>query len=149
MHWQNNTKSFLLSVRVLFTSLMQSLNGAEFLNTSSLSLSSACLAAWSASIPAVIMIPLTSVHHLNLTLTISFKFNLTIGVLYFTRVIICFNPIFCPKFRWLILYIVKQINYFLTFQYYIIILILIHEYFVVFLLRIYIFLLMLLFHFQN
>ena len=44
------------------------------------------------------------------------------------QVISYFDPIFCPKFRWLIWCIVSQVYYFLIFHYYIIILILDHHY---------------------
>ena len=54
--------SLALSTCVLFISLMQSVNGAQFLNATPLSLSSACLAAASAPSPAVAIVPLTRIY---------------------------------------------------------------------------------------
>ena len=47
--------SLALSTCVLFISLMQLVNGAQFLNATPLSLSSACLVAASAPAPVVIV----------------------------------------------------------------------------------------------
>ena len=51
--------SLALSSCVLLISLMQLINGAQFLNITPLSLSSACLAAASSPAPAVVTVPLT------------------------------------------------------------------------------------------
>ena len=57
--------SLALSTSVLFISLMQLVKGAQFLNVTPLSLSSACLAVVSAPAP-VIIVPLTRcMHHCN------------------------------------------------------------------------------------
>ena len=56
------SKSFALSTWVLFILLVQSVNCAQFLNITSLSLSSAYLAAWSAPPPAILTVPLTSIY---------------------------------------------------------------------------------------
>ena len=47
--------SFALSTCVLFTSLMQLVNGAQFLNATPLSLSSARVAAASAPVPVIVI----------------------------------------------------------------------------------------------
>ena len=49
--------SLALSTYVLFISLMQLVNGAQFLNATPLSLSSACLAATSALLPVIVIFP--------------------------------------------------------------------------------------------
>ena len=49
--------SLALSSCVLLTSLMQLVNGAQFLNATPLSLSSACLAAASAPLPLIVIVP--------------------------------------------------------------------------------------------
>ena len=54
--------SLALSICVLFISLMQLINGAQFLNATPLSLSSACLAAASAPSPAIVIVPLTRIY---------------------------------------------------------------------------------------
>ena len=54
--------SLALSVSVFFISLMQLVNGAQFLNATPLSLSSAYLAAASASSPVIVIFPLTSIY---------------------------------------------------------------------------------------
>ena len=56
------SKSFALSTCVLFISHMQLVNGAQFLNTTPLSLSSACLAAASAHLPVVAIFSLTKIY---------------------------------------------------------------------------------------
>ena len=61
---------------------------------------------------------------------------MTIGVLSSKCVSIYFNPIFCPKFKWLIWCIVKQVYYFFIFHYCAILLISNHLDFPVFLLDI-------------
>ena len=62
-----------LSICVLFISLMQSANGAQFLNTTSLSALSAVAGAAAYS---TVIVPLTSYmhhyNHINLTLTLKF-----------------------------------------------------------------------------
>ena len=47
---------------VLFVSLLQLINGAQFLNITPLSLSSACPAAASSPAPAIVIVPLTSMY---------------------------------------------------------------------------------------
>ena len=54
--------SFALSICVLFISLMQLVNGAQFLNATPLSLSSACLAGATAPGPAIVIVPLTRIY---------------------------------------------------------------------------------------
>ena len=44
---------------------------------------------------------------------------MTISVIPFTWAIIYFQPVFCPKFSWLIGYIVEQVYDFLVWHYYI------------------------------
>ena len=51
--------SLALSICALFISLIQLINGAQFLSATPLSLSSACLAAASAPSPAIVIAPLT------------------------------------------------------------------------------------------
>ena len=55
--------SLALSTCVLFISLMQLVNGAQFLNATPLSLSPACLAAASAPLPVIAIFPLTEYMH--------------------------------------------------------------------------------------
>ena len=61
--------SLALSIYVLFISLIQLIKGAQFLNFTPLSLSSACLAAASAPLPLIVIVPLTRIHaslnHIN------------------------------------------------------------------------------------
>ena len=58
--------SLALSTSVLFISLMQLVKGAQFLNVTPLSLSSACLAVVSAPAPVIVIVPLTRcMHHCN------------------------------------------------------------------------------------
>ena len=54
--------SLALSTCVLIISLMQLINGAQFLNAATLSLSSACLVAASASAPVIVIFPLTRIY---------------------------------------------------------------------------------------
>ena len=54
--------SFALSICVLFISLMQLINGAQFLNATPLSLPSACLAAASSPAPVIVIIPQTNAY---------------------------------------------------------------------------------------
>ena len=54
--------SLALSICVLFISLIQLINGAQFLNATPLSLSSACLAAASAPSLAIAILPLTRIY---------------------------------------------------------------------------------------
>ena len=54
--------SLALSTCVLFISYMQLVNGAQFLNATPLSHSSACLAAASAPCPAIVIVPLTRIY---------------------------------------------------------------------------------------
>ena len=54
--------SLALSICVLFISLMQLIKGAQFLNITPLSHSSACLAASSASLPLIVIVPLTRIY---------------------------------------------------------------------------------------
>ena len=49
--------SLALSICILFISLMQLIKGAQFLNATPLSLSSACLAASSAPLPLIVIVP--------------------------------------------------------------------------------------------
>ena len=56
------SKSWALSVSVSFILLMHLVNGAQFLNTTSLFLLSACLAAASSPVAAVVIAPLTSIY---------------------------------------------------------------------------------------
>ena len=51
--------SLAFSICVLFISLIQLVNGAQFLNATPLSLSSACLAAASAPAHSIVTLPLT------------------------------------------------------------------------------------------
>ena len=50
------------SICVLFISLVQLINGAQFLNATPLSLSSKCLAAASAPSPAIVIVRLTRIY---------------------------------------------------------------------------------------
>ena len=54
--------SLALSTCVLFISLMQLVKGAQFLNATPLSLSSAYLAAASAPAPLIVIVPLTRIY---------------------------------------------------------------------------------------
>ena len=54
--------SLALSICVLFLSLMQLIKGAQFLNDTPLSLSSACLAAASAPLPIIVIVALTRIY---------------------------------------------------------------------------------------
>ena len=54
--------SLALSTCVLFISLIQLVNGAQFLNITPLSHSSACLAAASAPAPSIVIVPLTKIY---------------------------------------------------------------------------------------
>ena len=54
--------SLALSICVLLISLIQLVNGAQFLNITTLSLSSACLAAASAPAPVIVIFPLTRIY---------------------------------------------------------------------------------------
>ena len=54
--------SLALSTCVLFISLMQLVKGAQFLNATSLSLSSAYLAATPAPLPVIVIFPLTRIY---------------------------------------------------------------------------------------
>ena len=54
--------SLALSTCVLLISLMQLINGGQFLNATPLSLSSACLAAASAPAPVIVFVPLTRMY---------------------------------------------------------------------------------------
>ena len=54
--------SLALSMCVLFISLMQLIKGAQFLNAAPLSLPSACLAAASAPLPLIVIVPLTRIY---------------------------------------------------------------------------------------
>ena len=54
--------SLALSTCVLFISLMQLVNGVQFLNVTPLSLSSSCLAAASAPLPVIVIFPLTRIY---------------------------------------------------------------------------------------
>ena len=56
--------SLALSISVLFISLLQLTNGAQFLNIAPLFLSSACLAAASAPALVIVILPLTSMYAL-------------------------------------------------------------------------------------
>ena len=51
--------SLALSIFVLFNSVLQLINGAQFLNTTPLSPSSTCLASASAPAPVIVILPLT------------------------------------------------------------------------------------------
>ena len=58
--------SLALSICVLLISLIQLINGTKFLNTTPLSLSSACLAVASFPAPAIVIFPLQEyMHHCN------------------------------------------------------------------------------------
>ena len=58
--------SLALSICVLFISLMQLVNGVQFLNATSLSLSSASLPAALSPAPLIVIFPLTRImHHYN------------------------------------------------------------------------------------
>ena len=54
--------SLALSICVLLISLIQLINGVQFLNTTPLFLSSACLAAASSPAPAIVIFPLTRIY---------------------------------------------------------------------------------------
>ena len=54
--------SLALSTCVLFISLIQLLKRAQFLNTTPLSLSSACLAAASSPAPVIVIVPLNQIY---------------------------------------------------------------------------------------
>ena len=56
------SRSFGLSIYVLFISLIQLVNGAQFLNITSLSLSSACLAPALSPTPLIVILSLTSMY---------------------------------------------------------------------------------------
>ena len=51
--------SLTLSICILLISLMQLIKGAQFLNATPLSLSSACLSAALSPYPAIVIVPLT------------------------------------------------------------------------------------------
>ena len=51
-----------LSICVLFISLIQLIKGAQFLNDTLLSVSSACLVAVSAPLPLIVIVPLTRIY---------------------------------------------------------------------------------------
>ena len=51
--------SLAFSICVLFISLIQLIKGAQFLDYTPLSLSPACLAAASAPLPLIVIVPLT------------------------------------------------------------------------------------------
>ena len=54
--------SLALPICVLLISLIQLINGAQFLNTTPLSLSSACLAAAFSPAPAIVIFPVTRIY---------------------------------------------------------------------------------------
>ena len=54
--------SLALSTCVLFISLMQIIKGAQFLNATPLSLSSACRAAALSPSPVIVILPLTRIY---------------------------------------------------------------------------------------
>ena len=54
--------SLALSISVLFISVLQLINGAQFLNITPLYLSSACLTAASAPAPVIVILLLTSMY---------------------------------------------------------------------------------------
>ena len=54
--------SLALSICLLLISLIQLINGAQFLNITPLFLSSACLAAASFPAPAIVIFPLTRIY---------------------------------------------------------------------------------------
>ena len=54
--------SSALSISVLLISLLQLINGAQFLNITTLLLSSTCLASASSSTPVIVILPLTSMY---------------------------------------------------------------------------------------
>ena len=54
--------SFQLSIWVLLISLIQLVNGTQFLHATPLSLSSACLAAASGPAPVIVIFPLTRIY---------------------------------------------------------------------------------------
>ena len=54
--------SLALPICVLFISLIQLIKGAQFLNDTPLSLSSACLATASAPLKLIVIVPLTRIY---------------------------------------------------------------------------------------
>ena len=54
--------SLALSISVLLISLLQLINGAQFLNIATLFFSSTCLASTSSSTPVIDILPLTSMY---------------------------------------------------------------------------------------
>ena len=54
--------SLSLSICVLFISLMQLVNGTQFLNATTLSLSSTCLASALSPAPVIVVFPLTRIY---------------------------------------------------------------------------------------
>ena len=54
--------SLQLSISVLLISLIPMVNGAQFLNATSLPLSSVCLATASSSAPVIVIFPLTRIY---------------------------------------------------------------------------------------
>ena len=51
-----------LSISMLFISLLQLINGVQFLNITPLFISSACIAAESSPAPVIVFLPLTGMH---------------------------------------------------------------------------------------
>ena len=51
-----------LSISILFISLLQLINGVQFLNITPLFISSACIAAESSPAPVIVFLPLTGMH---------------------------------------------------------------------------------------
>ena len=121
---------------VLFILLMYLVNGAQFLNITSLFLSSNCFAASSSPAPVIVIVPLTSTyasaysHKSDPSIVVLNLISLLVYVPLDSSFISIQFP--CSKFRWLIRCAVQKFCDFLVFHYYIIILTLIYQIFVVF-----------------
>ena len=112
MHWHYYINVFcMMYFSIVYLLLMQSGNGAQFLNISFLFL-------WfgAAAVPLFVFLEQVCIPHyiqINLTLT------LTMSVIISTYIIIYFNQVFRPKFSWLIW--CKKFNkffFFLIFHFY-------------------------------
>ena len=95
MHWHYYINVFcMMYFSIVYLLLMQSGNGAQFLNISFL-----FLLFGGAAVPLFVFLEQVCMPHyiqINLTLT------LTMSVIISTYIIIYFNQVFCPKFSWLV-----------------------------------------------
>ena len=110
MHWHYYINVFcMMYFSIVYLLLMQSGNGAQFLNISFL-----FLLFGGAAVPLFVFLEQVCMPHyiqINLTLT------LTMSVIISTYIIIYFNQVFCPKFSWLVW--CKKFNKFFCFFFWI------------------------------